>query len=128
MATILVVEDNAANMALATFLLQSVGHTVLSATDAEAALSLARLEQPHLILMDMQLPGMDGLKATALLKQNQSTRAIPVIALTALAMSGDEERIRAAGCDGYIAKPFGYREFLATISAQLSQSCQLVRP
>ena len=64
--------------------------------------------------MDIQLPGMDGLEATALLKQDDATRAIPVIALTALAMKGDEERIRAAGCDGYIAKPMGYQEFLAS--------------
>jgi len=125
MATILVVEDNPANMALATFLLQSVGHTVLSTTDAEAGLTLAREEQPHLVLMDIQLPGLDGLKATALLKGDAATRAIPVIALTALAMAGDEERIRAAGCDGYIAKPFAYREFLATIAAQLTRSSQL---
>ena len=79
------------------FLLQSAGHTVLSATDAEAGLTLARDEQPDLILMDIQLPGMDGLEATALLKRDDATRAIPVIALTALAMKGDEERIRAAG-------------------------------
>jgi two-component system, cell cycle response regulator DivK len=125
MATILVVEDNPANMALATFLLQSVGHTVLSTTDAEAGLTLAREEQPHLVLMDIQLPGLDGLKATALLKGDAATRAIPVIALTALAMAGDEERIRAAGCDGYIAKPFAYREFLAAIAAQLTRSSQL---
>jgi two-component system cell cycle response regulator DivK len=127
MATILVIEDNPANMTLATFLLQSVGHTVLSRTDAEAGLSLARERQPNLILMDIQLPGMDGLKATALLKGDDTTRAIPVIALTALAMAGDEERIRAAGCDGYIAKPFAYREFLATIAAQLLQAAQPVR-
>jgi two-component system cell cycle response regulator DivK len=127
MATILVIEDNPANMTLVTFLLQSVGHTVLSATDAEAGLSLARDEQPHLILMDIQLPGMDGLKATALLKGDNATRAIPVIALTALAMAGDEERIRAAGCDGYIAKPFAYREFLATVAAQLAQVADLAR-
>jgi len=119
MATVLIVEDNAANMKLAKFLLESVGHTVLSATDAEAGLLLARDEQPNLILMDIQLPGMDGLEATALLKQDDATHTIPVIALTALAMRGDEERIRAAGCDGYIAKPLAYREFLATISAQL---------
>ncbi len=124
MATILVVEDNPANMALATFLLQSVGHTVLSTTDAEAGLTLARERQPELVLMDIQLPGMDGLAATALLKQDDATRGIPVIALTALAMSGDEQRIRAAGCDGYIAKPFAYREFLATIAAQLALAPQ----
>jgi two-component system, cell cycle response regulator DivK len=122
MAKVLVVEDNPANMKLATFLLQSAGHTVLSATDAEAGLTLAHGEQPNLILMDIQLPGMDGLEATVLLKQDAATRAIPVIALTALAMKGDEERIRAAGCDGYIAKPMGYRDFLATIAAELARA------
>jgi len=120
MATVLIVEDNPANMTLATFLLQSAGHTVLSAVDAEAGLTLARDAQPDLILMDIQLPGMDGLQATALLKKDDATRAIPVIALTALAMKGDEERIRAAGCDGYIAKPMRYQEFLTTIAAQLA--------
>jgi len=119
MAKILIVEDNPANMKLATFLLQSAGHTVFSAMDAEAGLTMARGEQPDLILMDIQLPGMDGLEATALLKRDDATRDIPVIALTALAMKGDEERIRAAGCDGYIAKPLAYRDFLAIISAQL---------
>jgi two-component system cell cycle response regulator DivK len=120
MARVLMVEDNPANMTLATFLLEGAGHTVLNATDAEAGLTLAREEQPDLILMDIQLPGMDGLAATALLKQADATRAIPVIALTALAMKGDEERIRAAGCDGYIAKPIRYQEFLATIAALLA--------
>jgi two-component system, cell cycle response regulator DivK len=119
MAKVLIVEDNSANMTLAVFLLESAGHAVLSARDAEAGLTLARDEQPDLILMDIQLPGMDGLQATALLKRDGATRAIPVIALTALAMKGDEERIRAAGCDGYIAKPMRYQEFLATIAAQL---------
>jgi two-component system cell cycle response regulator DivK len=122
-AKVLVVEDNPANMTLALFLLQSAGHIVLSATDAEAGLRLAREEHPQLILMDIQLPGMDGLEATALLKRDESTRAIPVVALTALAMKGDEERIRAAGCDGYIAKPLAYREFLETIAAQLARTC-----
>ena len=119
MAKILIVEDNPDNMSLVVFLLQSAGHTVLTAMDAEAGLTLARDEQPNLILMDIQLPGMDGLEATALLKRDEATRAIPVIALTALAMKGDEERIRAAGCDGYIAKPMRYQEFLATVAAQL---------
>jgi two-component system cell cycle response regulator DivK len=121
MAKVLIVEDNPANMKLATFLLQSAGHTVLSATDAEAGLTLARGEQPNLILMDIQLPGMDGLEATGLLKRDEATSAIPVIALTALAMKGDEERIRAAGCDGYVAKPMDYQDFLATIAAQLAR-------
>jgi two-component system cell cycle response regulator DivK len=122
MAKVLVVEDNADNMTLAIFLLESAGHTVLSAVDAEAGLTLARDEQPSLILMDIQLPGMDGLAATVLLKGDDATRAIPVIAVTALAMKGDEERIRAAGCDGYIAKPMRYQDFLATVAAQLART------
>ncbi len=120
MARVLIVEDNSTNMTLAVFLLQSAGHSVLTATDAEAGLTLARAEQPDLILMDIQLPGMNGLEACALLKKDETTHSIPVIALTALAMKGDEERIRAAGCDGYIAKPLRYQEFLATIGAQLA--------
>jgi two-component system cell cycle response regulator DivK len=122
MAKVLIVEDNTANMSLAVFLLQSVGHTVLTARDAEAGLTLAREEQPNLILMDIQLPGMDGLEATGLLKGADATRAIPVLALTALAMKGDEERIRAAGCDGYIAKPMRYLEFLAAVAGQLART------
>jgi two-component system, cell cycle response regulator DivK len=120
MATVLVVEDNPANMTLVTFLLTSAGHTVLSAVNAEAGLTLAREQQPQLILMDIHLPGMDGLEATSLLKQDDATRAIPIVALTALAMKGDEERIRAAGCDGYISKPIRYQEFLASIEARLA--------
>jgi two-component system, cell cycle response regulator DivK len=120
MAKVLVVEDNADNMTLALFLLESAGHTVLSAIDAEAGLTLARKERPNLILMDIQLPGMDGLQATVLLKRDDATRGIPVIAVTALAMKGDEERIRAAGCDGYIAKPIRYQDFLAAIAAHLA--------
>jgi two-component system cell cycle response regulator DivK len=119
MAKILVVEDNPANMTLAVFLLESAGHAVVTATSAETGMTLARSEQPALILMDIQLPGMDGLQATALLKSDERTRAIPVVALTALAMKGDEERIRAAGCDGYIAKPMRYQEFLATVALRL---------
>jgi two-component system cell cycle response regulator DivK len=122
MARVLVVEDNSSNMTLATFLLKSVGHTVLAATDAEAGVAMAKVEQPELILMDIQLPGMDGLRATGLLKEDAATRDIPVIALTALAMKGDEERIRAAGCDGYIAKPMRYQEFLAAVAAQLDNA------
>src|ERR1700694_2846989 len=90
MARILVIEDNPANMTLAVFLLQSAGHAVLSATDAEAGLTIARAEQPDLILMDIQLPGMDGLEATALLKRKCATRPIRGIALAARARKGDE--------------------------------------
>ena len=119
MARILVVEDNPINMTLAVFLLQTAGHSVLTATDAESGLRIARSDLPDLILMDIQLPDMDGLEATGRLKRDEATRAIPVIALTALAMKGDEERIRAAGCDGYIAKPLAYKDFLAKIASQL---------
>jgi two-component system, cell cycle response regulator DivK len=128
MATILVVEDNATNLALSVFLLEGAGHTVITAADAETGLAMARTERPSLILMDIQLPGMDGLRATTLLKNDDATRAIPVIALTALAMKGDEERIRAAGCDGYIAKPIAYRDFLSTVAAQLVASTSLPSP
>ncbi len=119
MARVLVVEDNPTNLKLATFLLQSAGHVVLSATDAEAGLTTARDERPDLILMDVQLPGISGLEATAQLKREEATRGIPVIALTALAMKGDEERILAAGCDGYIAKPMRYQEFLSMVAVHL---------
>ena len=119
MPKLLVVEDNPANMKLATFILESAGYTVIGARDAEAGLTLAREERPDMILMDIQLPGMDGLQATGVLKADPATRAIPVIALTALAMKGDEERIRAAGCDGYVAKPLAYKDFLAVVSAHL---------
>jgi two-component system cell cycle response regulator DivK len=122
MAKVLVVEDNPANLTLATFLLESVGHTVLKATDAETGLGIARAEQPALILMDIQLPGMDGLTATGILKGDDKTKHIPVIALTALAMKGDEARIRAAGCDGYIAKPLDYKGFLVSIAAELGKA------
>lgn len=122
MATILIVEDNPANMKLAVFVLKQAGYSVLSAVDAELGLALAREQHPDLIMMDIQLPGMDGLAATALLKQDEATRKIPVIALTALAMKGDEARIREAGCDAYIAKPIRYQEVLATVAAQLANS------
>ncbi len=119
MAAILVIEDNVSNMTLAKFLLETAGHTVLCAIDAEAGLKLAQQELPALILMDIQLPGMDGLQATSLLKADPATKHIPVIALTALAMNGDEARIRAAGCDGYIGKPIRYQAFLASVAGYL---------
>ena len=112
MAKILVVEDNPANMKLTSLLLHSAGHSVLSAVDAETALRLARGEQPDLILMDIQLPGMDGLTATTILKQDPATASIPVIALSALAMKADEERSQTAGCDAYIVKPLRYKRAL----------------
>src|SRR5271154_101538 len=121
MARILIIEDNAANMKLALLLLHKVGHTVLCAVDAEAGLTLARTDLPDLILMDIQLPGMDGLAATALLKKDPATAAIPVIALTAMAMKEDQEKTKVAGCDGYIAKPLRYQELFAAIDALLAK-------
>jgi two-component system cell cycle response regulator DivK len=121
-ARILVIEDNPDNMALTVLLLESVGHAVLMAIDAEAGLAIARAELPDLILMDIHLPGMDGLEATAQLKRDPATRELPVIALTAMCMYGDEARIRAAGCDGYIAKPIGVQHFLSTITEHLAKA------
>ncbi len=121
MARILIIEDNAANMKLACLLLRNADHTVLCAVDAETGLTLARAEQPELILMDIQLPGMDGLAATALLKRDPSTAAIPVIALTAMAMKEDQEKTKTAGCDAYIAKPLRYKELYALIDSLLIQ-------
>jgi two-component system cell cycle response regulator DivK len=122
MQKILIIEDNAPNLKLAITLLTFAGYAAIVASDAEAGLALARSELPDLILMDVQLPGMDGLAATRLLKGDPTTRAIPVIALTALAMKGDEERIRAAGCDSYIAKPLNYKKFLSIVAKYLAPS------
>lgn len=119
MATVLIVEDNPTNMKLASLLVRKAGHTVLSAVDAETALTIARADQPDLILMDVQLPGIDGLVATALLKRDTCTAAIPVIALSALAMKTDEENSRVAGCDAYIVKPLRYRELYAAMERLL---------
>src|SRR5688500_17610598 len=120
MATVLVIEDNPANMKLASLLLRAAGHTTLCAVDAESGLALARADAPDIILMDLQLPGMDGLTATALLKQDPETAAIPVIVLTAMAMKADREKSQLAGCDVYIAKPLRYKELYAAIDTLLA--------
>ena len=126
MAHILVVEDNPANMKLTTLLLRNVGHTVTCAVDAESGLMLARSGHPDLILMDIQLPGMDGLAATALLKQDPLTASIPVIALTAMAMKGDRHTSQSAGCDAYIAKPLRYRELYAAVDQLIARQASRV--
>lgn len=120
MAKILIIEDNVQNMKLAAFLLNSAGHTVIQANHALGGIAIAQQHQPDLILMDIQLPGMDGLTATRMLKNDPTTRAIKVYALTAFAMKGDEEKVYAAGCDGYIAKPIRYQAFLETVISALS--------
>jgi two-component system cell cycle response regulator DivK len=127
MARILIVEDNPANMKLACLLLENVGHTAVSAVDAETGLALARAGGIDLILMDIQLPGMDGLAATILLKKDPLTASIPVIALTAMAMKEDEAKTRAAGCDAYIAKPLRYKELFAAIDALLASGAALLK-
>ncbi len=120
MARVLIIEDHPANMKLATFLLKNAGHEVLTAVDAETGLTLARAEQPDLILMDIQLPGMDGLAATTILKKDPGTAAIPIIALTAMAMTGDREKTLDAGCDAYIIKPLRYKDLYDAIVRLLS--------
>ena len=122
MASILIIEDNRANMKLATLLVRNAGHTVLCAVDAETGLTQARAVRPDLILMDIQLPGIDGLAATTLLKQDPATAAIPVIALTAMAMREDQAKTKIAGCDAYITKPLRYQELYAAIDALLANA------
>ncbi|MES2939233.1 MAG: response regulator [Pseudomonadota bacterium] len=119
-ACVLVVEDTAASMRLISLLLRKAGHDVLQAGNAGDAIALARTHRPDLILMDIQLPGMDGLAATRILKEDELTRSIPVAALTALAMKGDEQRMIAAGCDSYIAKPIQTQGFLREVGRLLA--------
>lgn len=116
---ILVVEDNEMNLELVSDLLEARGYEVLRAQSGPEALMLARERQPDLILMDIQLPGMDGLEVTRRLKDDASTSKINVVALTAHAMLGDEERAREAGCSGYIAKPIDTRDFITIVSGYL---------
>jgi two-component system, cell cycle response regulator DivK len=104
-AHILIVEDNPKNLKLLRDVLQFKGYIISAAETGEAGVALARAEQPALILMDVQLPGMDGREATQVLKADASTRHIPIVALTAFAMKGDRERLLADGFDGYISKP-----------------------
>jgi len=121
MTTILIVEDNASHRKLAALLLEKSGYQVLSAADAETGIRLASECQPALILMDIQLPGMDGLEATRRLKAADATRAIPVIAVTAYLAEHPEADILATGCAAIVAKPFHYKEFLAAIRAVLGK-------
>jgi two-component system cell cycle response regulator DivK len=122
MAKVLVIEDNPSNMKLTSLILGNAGHSVVGAVDAESGLKLARDEQPDLILMDIQLPGMDGLTATTLLKHDPTTASIPVIALSALAMKSDKERSKSAGGDAYLVKPLRYRELYEVVQRLLQKS------
>ncbi len=110
MRKILVIEDNPSNMKFVRLLLEEWGFEVVEATTAEQGIELARGDPPDLIAMDIQLPGMDGLEAAKVLKEDDRTRGSPILALTAHAMSGDERRILDAGCDAYLSKPIRYRD------------------
>lgn len=118
---ILIVDDNPVNLKLVRVLLAGAGYNARSASDAEEALEMLRDFRPRLILMDIQLPGMDGLELTRRLKANPDTRDIVVLALTAYAMKGDDKKMLEAGCDGYISKPVDTRTLPATIAEYLNR-------
>ena len=118
--TILVVEDNELNMKLVRGLIKIGKYGMLEAIDAESGIEQIREQRPDLVLMDIQLPGMDGLSATKIIKEDPSLKDIPVVALTSYAMQGDEEKALEAGCTGYIAKPIDTRKFLETVSQYLT--------
>ena len=117
---ILMVEDEPKNMKLLRDLLQNFGYETIEATNGEQGVDLTRKTKPDLILMDIGMPKLDGLQATRILKADATTRNIPVVALTAFAMSGDKERALEAGCDGYISKPVDVRGLLNTVEQLLA--------
>lgn len=119
---ILVVDDNPTNLKLASELLELEGYEVLRASDAEEAQSILGEARPELILMDIALPGMDGLELTRKLKSTPGLAHIPIIALSAFAMKGDEEKALASGCDGYITKPINTRTFPAQVKLHLRKA------
>ncbi len=118
--TVLIVEDNELNMKLFHDLLEAHGYATLQTRDGMEALKIARQEKPDLILMDIQLPEVSGLEVTKWIKEDDDLRRIPVIAVTAFAMKGDEEKIREGGCEDYIAKPISIAKFLDTVKRYLS--------
>lgn len=120
--TVLIVEDNDLNMKLFSDLLEAHGYKTLEARTGAQALELACEKIPDLILMDIQLPGFSGLEVTRKIKKNEKLADIPVIAVTAFAMKGDEERIRLGGCEDYIAKPVSVVSFLETVKRYLGQN------
>ena len=113
--TVLVVEDNELNMKLFHDLLEAHGYNILQTKDGMDALRIAREHRPDLILMDIQLPEVSGLEVTKWIKEDENLKSIPVIAVTAFAMKGDEEKIRDGGCEAYIAKPISVTNFLETV-------------
>jgi two-component system cell cycle response regulator DivK len=119
-ALVLIIEDNARNLKLARDILNHAGYDTLEAENAEDGLELARARQPGLVLMDVQLPGMDGVQALGRLRADPATAGIPVIALTAFAMKADRERFIAAGFDRYMEKPLDIRELPRQVAATIS--------
>jgi len=119
MKRILVVEDNETNMYLIRFMLEKNGYEVIEAGDGAVGVELAVKEKPDLIIMDIQLPGIDGLEATKRIRASEADGDIPIIALTSFAMAGDRERALAAGCTGYIEKPINPETFMAEIEKYL---------
>ena len=113
--TILVIEDNELNMKLVRSLLKIGNYEIIEAVDAETGIKLTRKHSPDLVLMDIQLPGMDGLRATRIIKEDPDLKRIPVVAVTSYAMQGDDVKATEAGCVGYITKPINTKEFLKTI-------------
>ena len=120
MARILIIEDNPANIELMSFLLGAYGHTPLSAADGPRGVAAARSERPDLIACDVNLPGMDGFAVLAALRTEPSLAGVPILAVTALAMAGDREKVLAAGFDGYISKPIEPESFVAELEAFLA--------
>ena len=119
MTTLLIVEDNDLNLKLARTILVGAGFNLLEATTAEDGLALARAHHPPVVLMDIHLPGMDGMAALQILRTEEQTSDIKVLAITASAMRGDRERILSAGFDGYVSKPFRVQELLAAVRSML---------
>jgi two-component system, cell cycle response regulator DivK len=113
--TVLIVEDNVLNMKLFNDLLEAHGYTTIKTADGVEAIELARKHRPNLILMDIQLPEVSGLDVTRWLKEDEDLCSIPVVAVTAFAMKGDEERIRQGGCEAYLSKPISVTKFLETV-------------
>jgi two-component system cell cycle response regulator DivK len=118
---VMIIEDNPTNMKFAADLLKLAGCEVIEATDADVGIKMAKKILPRCILMDLQLPGIDGFEAVKILKSAEETKEIQVIAMTALAMKGDKERILAAGFDGYIAKPVRYKELLGMLQSYMTK-------
>jgi two-component system, cell cycle response regulator DivK len=117
--TVLVVEDNELNMKLFHDLLEASGYDIVETRNGLEAIDLARSRRPDLILMDIQLPEVSGLEVTKWIKEDDDLRSIPIIAVTAFAMKGDEERIRQGGCEAYLSKPISVAKFIETVKAYL---------